>query len=394
MANKKEGYYSFKRLKKLYPEAKYYIIFGERSNGKSYSVLEDMLEVYYESGYTKAFGYIRRWSEDVVQRLMYQVFKSLKCNDNNENVIYKITKGEWNEVVVKNKCFYLAYKNEEGEIEKVLDSPFGYIFSLSLSERIKSTGYPDIKNILFDEFIAEGLPMVNEFSRFRSILSTIIRNRDDVKIILCGNTINKHNIYFNEFGLKKTKYQKPGTIDIYKYKDDDNELVIACEYADFPNRKIIKKSNIYFAFDKEKNKMVRTGEWDIGEYPHLEYFYTPADIKLIYFIIYEDEIYQCEIISVKDSKESRIDNESPNISYSNKKISFTYIHEKTTKIKYPDKHLIYQQGFNTKPNYRTDIMNAYDDIGKFIKSYFITGKVVFQDNNVGDAINSFIASSK
>lgn len=394
MANKKEGYYSFKRLKKLHPEAKYYIIFGERSNGKSYSVLEDNLDDFIDSGYTHAFGYIRRWSEDVVQRLMYQVFKSLKCNDNNENIIEKKTNGEWNEVLVKNKCFYLAHKNEEGEIDRVLDSPFGYIFSLSLSERIKSTGYPDIKNILFDEFIAEGLPMVNEFSRFRSILSTIIRNRNDVKIVLCGNTINKHNIYFNEFGLKKTKYQKPGTIDIYKYKDDDNELVIACEYADFPNRKQIKKSNIYWAFDKEKNKMVRTGEWDIGEYPHLEYFYTPADIKLIYFIIYEEEIYQCEVISVRDSKESRIDNESPNISYSNKKISFTYIHEKTTKIKYPDKHLIFQQGFNTKPNYRTDIMNAYDDIGKFIKSYFITGKVVFQDNNVGDAINSFIASSK
>ena len=393
---KNDGYYSFKRTLSLYPDAKYYIIFGERSNGKSYAILEYALEKFEESGYTEAFGYIRRWSEDVVSRLMMQVFKSLKCNDKNVNVISKITKGKYNEVLVKNKCFYLALRNEEsGEIENVLESqPLGYIFSLSLSERIKSTGYPDIKTIMFDEFIAEGLPMVNEFSRFRSILSTIIRNRDDVKIILCGNTINKHNIYFNEFGLKKTKYQKPGTIDIYRYDDEDKELIIVCEYADFPNRKQIKKSNVYFAFDKEKNKMIRTGEWDIGEYPHLEYFYTPADIKLMYFIKYEDEIYQCEIITVKDCKATRIDNESEDMCYSNKKIAFTYIHEKTTKIKDTDKHIIFQKPYSSLPNVRQDIMNAYDDIGKFIKSFFISGKVFFQDNNVGDAINAFIDSMK
>ena len=178
---KNDGYYSFERLKKLHPEAKYYIIFGERSNGKSYSVLEDSLKDFVESGYKHAFAYIRRWSEDVVSRLMNQVFKSLKCNDKGVNRIDEITDGLYNDVVVKNKCFYLAKRNDDGEIENVLESePLGYIFSLSLSERIKSTGYPDVKTILFDEFIAEGLPMVNEFTRFRSILSTITSLTDEV----------------------------------------------------------------------------------------------------------------------------------------------------------------------------------------------------------------------
>ena len=102
---KNDGYYSFKRTLSLYPDAKYYLIFGERSNGKSYSILEYALERFEESNYTEAFGYIRRWSEDVVSRLMMQVFKSLKCNDKNVNVISKITKGKYNEVLVKNKCF-------------------------------------------------------------------------------------------------------------------------------------------------------------------------------------------------------------------------------------------------------------------------------------------------
>ena len=396
-----DGYYSFKRLINKHPEALYYLIYGERSNGKSYSILEFLIEEFVNSEYTKSFGYIRRWKEDIYNVLLNQVFKSIKKDDLGRNRISDITKGEYNDILVKDKCFYLMKRDEDGEIETVYEKqPFGYIFSLSSSERIKSTGYPDIFYIFFEEFISEGLPMVNEFARFRSVLSTIIRNDDKVKIIMAGNTINKHNIYFKEFGLKRTKQQQANTIDIYKYVDDETLdengkpriLYIACEFADFPNRKL-KKSNIYFAFDKEKNKMIRNGAWDIGSYPHLEYFYTPADIKLIYFIKFEDEIFQAEIIMIKDCKDTRIFNDEANITYSNRKVCFTYIHKKTSDIKYPDKHIIFQQEFSSKPNIRQDINNAYDDIGKFIKSFYTTNKVVYQDNEVGDNINAFLSGA-
>ena len=384
-------YYSFRLTLNNYPDAKYFVIFGERSNGKSYSVLEYCVEEFYNSSYSNSFGYIRRWKDDTTASLMYQVFKSLKSNDKHINVIEKITKGEFNEVIVNKRCFYLAHKTDEGEIDNVLDKqPLGYIFSLSESERVKSTGYPDIKTIFFDEFIAEGLPMINEFSRFRSLLSTIIRNRDDVIVILAGNTVNKHNVYFNEFGMKKAKYQKPGTIDVYKYPDEDGkELLLVSDYADFPQRKKIKKSNIYFAFDKEKNAMIRQGDWDIGSYPHLEYFYKPNDIKLIYFIKFEGEIYQAEIITVLDNEENKIYPEE-NEKYSNKRITFTYIHKKTTSIKYPHEHIIFQPESSSLPNIRNSIDNAYDEITKFIRSYFISNKVMYQDNDVGDAINAFM----
>lgn len=394
-----DGYYNFKRLIEKHPEALYYIIFGERSNGKSYSILKYMLEEYYNSGFKKSFAYLRRWKEDISYALMNQVFKSLKCDDLKRNIIKDITKNEYNDIVVKDRCFWLAYRNEDGEIEKIVDSqPFGYIFSLATSERIKSTGYPDVFYIFFEEFISEGLPMVSEFTKFRSVLSTIIRNDDKVKIILRGNTINKHNIYFNELGLKRTKYQEPNTIDIYKYVDsetldaDGNPriLKIACEFADFPNRKL-KKSNIYFAFDKEKNKMIRNGAWDIGQYPHLEFFYTDKDVKLIYFIKFEDELFQAEVIRVYDNADTRIFYDDKTI-FSNKPVLFTFIHRKTSKIKYPYDHIIFQKEFDSHSNIRQDIMNAYDDIGKFIKSFYITNKVFYQDNNVGDSINAYLGN--
>ena len=389
----KRKYYSFKRLMEQYPDCQYYIIYGERSNGKSYSILELMVEEFYNSGYTHAFGYIRRVDEDIKLSNASQVFKSLKCNDDGVNRIEEITKGEYNDVFVKSRCFYLAHRNEEGELDNVLDSqPLGYLFALNQSERIKSTGYPDIYWIFFEEFIAENLPLLNEIDKLTSVLSTIIRNRNNVKIVMAGNTINKHNYIFKEYGLHKTKYQKPNTVDLYQYRDDMGTLKIACEFTDFPD-KSVKKSNIYFCFNKEKNKMIREGMWQIGNYPHLQYLYKPKDIRFIYFIKYENEVFQCEVIQTIDNKENKIDN-YPNDIYSNKPMLFTYIHKKTSEIKYPHDHIIFQQDYDSHDNIRTDIMNAYDEVGSFIKSFFATGKVFYQDNEVGDMIDSFLMNTR
>lgn len=383
-------YYSLKRLLELHPDCQYYIVYGERSNGKSYSALSYTLEEFYKSNFTKSFGYIRRYTEDVRMSNMTQVYKSLKCNDNKENEIEKITNGEYNDVIYKNKCFYLAHLADDGTYDKVVESqPLGYVFNLSESERIKSTGYPDIFYIIFEEFIAESLPLVHEFKKFMSVLSTIIRNDDKVKIFMLGNTVNKHNLYFKEFGLTRTKFQQPNTIDIYRYVDDDSRVLkIACEFADFPDRKL-KKSNIYFCFNKEKNKMIRNGAWDIEIYPHLEYYYVPKDIKLIYFIKYESEIFQCEVIKVKDIKENRIIQNEDAI-YSGKSIVFTYIHRKTSIIKKPYDHIVFQEAYDSHPNIRHELNNCYDDIGRFIWSFFATSKVFYQDNVVGDMIDSYM----
>lgn len=390
MTMKKLKYYSLKRLLELHPDCYYYFVYGERSNGKSYSALEYTLEEFYNSNYTKSYGYLRRYTEDVKTVNMNQVYKSLKCNDYGVNRIEEITKGEFNDVIYRHRCFYLAHRNESDEYDKIIESqPLGYVFNLSESERIKSTGYPDIYYIMFEEFIAESLPLVQEFKKFMSVLSTIIRNDDKVKIFLLGNTINKHNLYFKEFGLTRTKFQKPDTIDIYKYTDEDGRVLkIACEFADFPDRKL-KKSNIYFCFNKEKNKMIRNGAWDIEIYPHLEYLYKPKDIKLIYFIKYESEIFQCEIIKTIDNKENRIINNVNDI-YSNKPVLFTYIHRKTSDIKKPYDHIIFQEPYDSHSNIRHRLDNCYDDIGKFIWSFYISEKVFYQDNVVGDMIDSFM----
>ena len=57
----KNNYYSLEKI--LSKNAQYNLIFGERSNGKTYAVLNYCLKNYFEKG--EKFAIIRRYSTDV-----------------------------------------------------------------------------------------------------------------------------------------------------------------------------------------------------------------------------------------------------------------------------------------------------------------------------------------
>ena len=65
-AKKKEvEFYSFNKLIKKCPEAKYYMVFSKRSNGKTYDGIHRILEDYVKSGYNHEGVYIRRHEKDI-----------------------------------------------------------------------------------------------------------------------------------------------------------------------------------------------------------------------------------------------------------------------------------------------------------------------------------------
>ena len=59
----KQKYYSIRSMINSVPDAFYYVVFGERSNGKTYSVLDYALERYFLYG--EELGIIRRYKEDL-----------------------------------------------------------------------------------------------------------------------------------------------------------------------------------------------------------------------------------------------------------------------------------------------------------------------------------------
>lgn len=361
----KMKFYSLKNI--LSKNADYNIIFGERSNGKTYAALEYGIKRFVESGYTEQTAILRRWKEDLKGKRAETLYKSLEANGR----IAELTGGKFTEVYYFNGKWYLS--NYDSEIQKHVPytKPLAFSFALSEMEHDKSTSYPDITTVIFDEFLTRRYYLPDEFILFMNVLSTIIRHRNNVKIFMLGNTVNKFCPYFTEMGLKHIGQMEQGTIDIYKFGDD--QLTIAVEYAAPMNVK--KESNKYFCFDdKDSVQMIINGAWEMAIYPHLKTRYERKDIIFTYFIEFNGNLLQCEIVN-KDNE------------------YFTYIHEKTTPIKNPDTDLIYSLEHNEKQNYKRRLLSTTTPLETKIARFYALEKVFFQNNEVGEVVRNYILQS-
>ena len=295
-------YYSLKKINSK--NATYNVIFGERSNGKTYACLLQALTNYFDNG--SQFAYIRRWSDDIAPKRMNNLFNAML------DKIEKLSAGEFHAIVYRSGVFYLANYNKNGKIIYNDDDVIGYAFNLSASEHNKANSYPKITTIIFDEFLTNKYYLPDEFILFMNTISTIIRQRTNVKIYMLGNTVNKFCPYFGEMGLTNILNQEQGTIDVYTY--GQSKLKVAVEYAS--NNKLLKKNNYYFAFDNPKLKMITEGSWELSIYPHAPTKWKPKNITFSFFIIFNDLTYQCDVIN-KDN------------------FDFIFIHNKTTPIQRP-----------------------------------------------------------
>ena len=82
--------------------------------------------------------------------------------------------------------------------------PIGEFVSLSSYVREKKKPRPYVKYIIFDECLNEDNDYLNnEIGKFLSVCDSVIRNRDNVRVILIANTISIINPYFDYFGIKE-----------------------------------------------------------------------------------------------------------------------------------------------------------------------------------------------
>lgn len=356
-------YYSLNKINKK--NATYNVIFGERSNGKTYATLKQVLENYFSDG--SQFAYIRRWSVDVQPKRMNNLFNAII----EDGYLEKLSGGKFTAIFYRTGRFYLCTYNDKGKPIYNEEDIIGYAFSLSENEHNKANSYPRVTTIIFDEFLTNKIYLPDEFMLFMNTVSTIVRQRTNVKIYMLGNTVNKFCPYFKEMGLTNILTMKQGTIDVYTY--GETKLKVAVEYAD--SKKKFKKNNFYFAFNNPKLKMITGGAWELNIYPHAPVKWLPKNIMFTYFIDFNDSLFQCEIINKDDNV-------------------FTYIHEKTTPLKNPDKDIIYTLDYNPKINYNVNILKPLNEYQNKITWFFTHDRVYYQNNNVGDAINNYLKICK
>lgn len=358
----KSEYYNLNPIREM--KCQYNMVMGERSNGKTYSVLELILKNWWESG--KQGAYIRRWKEDYRGKRATQLFAGHYSSDN--QFISELTGGEWDSVKYYSGKWFLAKQDEALDRTISQEEPFCYAFSLSDMEHDKGTSYPDVTTIVFDEFLTRTYYLPDEFVLFMNVLSTIIRRRNDVTIYMLANTVNKYAPYFKEMGLKHISEMEQGKIDIYTY--GSSPLRVAVEYCK-PVAKDGKKSDMYFAFDNPSLAMITGGAWEIDIYPHNPRKFTPKDIQFIFFIRFNDAILQGEVVMLDDCH-------------------FMYFHEKTTPIHDEDRDIIFSEEYDPRPNHFRNIRKGTSKLETKLAWYFRNEKVFYQDNEIGEIVRNYL----
>lgn len=351
----KSNYYDIKPLLKL--NADYNIIMGERSNGKTYSVLKIMIEHFLKTG---EFGvYLRRYADEIIAANMKTLFNPFD--------IEKLSKGKYNRISYRGKQFDIGmYDNEKDKW--ISKEPLCYCAALNTWENAKGADRGVAGVILFDEFLTRRFYLTNEFTSFQNVLSSFMRDRGNAKVFLVGNTVSFYSPYFEEFGLDNVKDMKVGDIACYTF---ENGAKIAIEYCTSVGS--VKDSAKFFNFNSSKANMITTGKWDIPNYPH----YTKSidfirEVIFRFYILFDNEVICCCIVQKKQEV-------------------FLYFHQQTKDVDI-DNELIFNCTPDGNPHHFTSFKSSamyYGKVSQLLNSLISSNKMFFSTNKVGEIFNNY-----
>lgn len=157
--------------------------------GKSFGAKDYVIQQYRKKGHQ--FAYLRRYDNE-----LKKIFECDPSDPNKKDFFENDLKEKYKDVKLqaKNRKFY--YNGEQ----------FGVAMRFTEAQDLKSSNYENIKTIIIDEYPIEKnrryyLP--NEGMILMGIFDSIIRNRNDVKIIILGNAVEgiEYCPLFSFFGL-------------------------------------------------------------------------------------------------------------------------------------------------------------------------------------------------
>jgi hypothetical protein len=308
-------FYNLKRIDQR--KALYNMIIGQRSNGKTYAVIQEKcVKAYFKNGARLAL--IRRFKEDLAPRNIGELLTP------HLPLIEKLSKGRFNSIKYYNREFWFCRRNDKDEIEDISETSVIKCFSLNTWESAKGADNGFFETILFDEFLTRGFYLKDEFVIFTQILSSIIRNRDGTTIYMLANTVNKYCPYFAEMGITNIDKMEQGTIDLYRYGNSD--LTVAVEYC--ADSGASKKINKYFAFDNPRLQMITTGSWETDSYPHCPVDYEKEDILYHAFIDFSGALIHGEVVRYIDT-------------YTRNKHLFVFFYKQTKEMELDEVEVLY-----------------------------------------------------
>ena len=219
-------------------------VIGNRGGGKSYNAKKWCIKDFLKNN--KEFVYVRRYKEEL--KNITRFFDDIK---------HEFPKHEFK--VIGKKAY----------IDKKL---CGHFITLSTSHHEKSSTFPNVNKIIFDEFIVDSGYIgyiKNEVEAFLDLFETVARSRDNVRALFLGNSISVVNPYFTYFKIRvnlKERFTvcKNGLIIVemfanqdyinMKYKTKFGQLTHGTRYGNYAiNNNFLRDNNVFINHKKPKN---------------------------------------------------------------------------------------------------------------------------------------------
>ena len=363
----KNSYYTIKRIQK--ENADINIIFGERGNGKTYSVQDILLDRFLKKG--EQCFILRRWMEDVKTSNAQNMWDGKLLSK-----FYDRSGGRFRNIILKaNRFIAVDYDDKDKPIINEANT-VGFVWDLNEAERLKGQSFPFVTNIVFEEFISLSqmgyLP--EEVNFFLNVLSTIIRDRTDVKIWMLGNTINPYNPYFKYFGIKGLELKQG---EIWTKTDTVTGGKLAVEFCEMRRKGSLKDTSAkYFSLGESDGTtdMILTGQWQLPNYPVMKF--RPAFSISRKMIVFDDHLLSFHLMTDDKGR------------------SYIYVKEENPKMHIPEETIVLDLQPSMKRNHYTAFQNLPSNDENRLISSLISNKKIWYDNRMtGAFFNNFLAQS-
>lgn len=367
MMARKNDHWTGDRIRK--ENADYNIVVGERGNGKTYDIQKMCIEKFLKTG--EQCFLLRRWMEDVKP--------SNAANFWDGNLLAKLTDmsgGRFRNIVLRGMRYIAVDYDDKGKPIVNEENTIGFIWDVNEAERLKGQSFPGVTNIVFEEFISLSQMgyIPDEVTLFLNCLSTIIRDRTNVKIWMLGNTVNPYNPYFKHFGIKGLELRQG---EIWTKTDTLTGCKLAVEFCAQRRQGSLKGTSAkYFAFGTADGStdMILTGQWQLPDYP-LKKFRASQSVKK-YVVLFDDRKMMMHLMIN--------DNGDP------------YLYVRTLQdFRITDDLIVMDLLPNMKKNYYTAFQNLpLNDTTRMIYSLLTNKKIYFDDRMTGAYFYNFLSQSQ
>ena len=241
-------YYCYDKMMSY--NALFNFVLSGRGYGKSYGAKDRVIKRFLKTG--EQFIYVRRYKTELKKKYLF--FDDIASK-------YKEHKFE-----VKGNNAYI-----DGKIA-------GFFIPLSTSRTEKSTSYPNVSTIIFDEFVIDKgnlRYLENEVETFLDLYETVARLRElqgkkPVKVLFLANKVSIVNPYFVYFNCvpkndERFTLYKDGNIIIEqftnsefaeeKYKTRFGQLIKGTEYGNYAVDNVSLRDNKSFVLDKKPKNL-------------------------------------------------------------------------------------------------------------------------------------------